>query len=82
MTGKTVEYTVLFSSIDDVTIAIVPEMPGCMSEGETVAEALENIRDALEACLEYLRDEGRDIPKPRSYAMTKVTVSLPDGIEV
>ena len=29
-----------------------PELPGCHSQGATVAEAMENIRDAIQDCLE------------------------------
>ncbi len=37
-----------------------PELPGCHSQGATVDEALENIRDAIEGYLElYGKPEGR-----------------------
>ncbi|MHC5718608.1 MAG: type II toxin-antitoxin system HicB family antitoxin [Nostoc sp.] len=35
----------------------VPSFPGCISEGETVEEALENIQEAIELYLEPLEDE-------------------------
>lgn len=35
----------------------VPSLPGCISEGETVDEALENIQEAIELYLEPLEDE-------------------------
>ncbi|MEH1872289.1 type II toxin-antitoxin system HicB family antitoxin [Nostoc sp.] len=35
----------------------VPSLPGCISEGETVEEALENIQEAIELYLEPLEDE-------------------------
>jgi predicted RNase H-like HicB family nuclease len=35
----------------------VPSLPGCLSEGETVEEALENIQEAIELYLEPLEDE-------------------------
>jgi len=41
--------------------ALVPALPGCVSEGETVEEALENVREAIELYLEPL-DEA-DIPR-------------------
>ena len=31
-----------------------PAIPGCVSQGKTIKEALENIRDAIEGCLEVL----------------------------
>lgn len=36
--------------------ALVPALPGCISEGETVREAMENIREAVELYLEPLED--------------------------
>lgn len=35
----------------------VPSLPGCISEGETVEEVLENIQEAIELYLEPLEDE-------------------------
>ncbi|MEH1802199.1 type II toxin-antitoxin system HicB family antitoxin [Nostoc sp.] len=35
----------------------VPSLPGCISEGETVEEALQNIQEAIELYLEPLEDE-------------------------
>lgn len=41
----------------------VPALPGCYSQGESVNEALWNVREAIALYLEVLRDEGRDAPK-------------------
>ena len=49
-------------------IATVPDLPGCMSDGETPAEAIENVMDAIEEWLGVARSLGREIPTPsRSY---------------
>lgn len=45
-------------------LATVPDLPGCMSDGETPEEALANIRDAIEAWIEAARDLGRRVPEP------------------
>ena len=37
----------------------VPELPGCVSEGETKNEALKNIREALELYLEELGSQAK-----------------------
>ena len=34
-----------------------PSLPGCVSQGRTMDEALENIKEAIVGCLESLRDE-------------------------
>ena len=41
----------------------VPALPGCYSQGETVDEALVNVREAIGLYLEALRDEGQVVPK-------------------
>lgn len=48
--------------------ATVPDLPGCMSDGETAEEAIANVQDAIEAWLEAARDMGRDIPPPSRVA--------------
>ena len=50
--------------------AIVPDLPGCMSDGDTPEEALGNIRDAIAAWIEAARDMGRPIPKPSRHLAT------------
>ena len=41
----------------------VPALPGCFSQGETLAELQTNIREAIALYLETLREEGRQ-PEP------------------
>ena len=41
---------------DGCWIAEVPSLPGCISQGSTHDEALENIQEAVKLCLEELRD--------------------------
>ena len=41
-----------------------PDIPGCMSDGETVEEAVANGREALRDCLDVFKETGRKIPKP------------------
>jgi antitoxin HicB len=49
-------------------LATVPDLPGCMSDGETPEEAVANIQDAILAWMEAARDLGHDIPKPSRRA--------------
>ena len=39
-------------------VAEVPVLPGCISQGKTVEEALVNIKEAAELCLESAEEEG------------------------
>ncbi len=45
-----------------------PDIPGCMSDGETVEEAIRNGREALRDCIDVFRESGRKIPKPNVEA--------------
>jgi predicted RNase H-like HicB family nuclease len=50
-------------------LATAPDLPGCMSDGETPEEALANIQDAIASWLDEARRLGREPPAPRSYAL-------------
>lgn len=41
-----------------------PDLPGCMSDGETIEEAIANGRDAFNACISAMVDMGRPVPPP------------------
>ena len=43
----------------------VPALPGCITEGDTLEEALDNARDAIQPCLEDLEACGEPIPEER-----------------
>lgn len=48
-------------------VAIVPDLPGCMSDGETPEEAVTNVRDAILTWIEAARDLGHPIPAPSRH---------------
>lgn len=61
--AKTFQYTVVFDRDEDgVIIATVPALQGCHSFGHTLAEAEENIAEAILCCLEGLQEIGEEIP--------------------
>lgn len=41
----------------------VPSLPGCISQGDTVEEALENIKEAIELYIEVLEEDGQPVPE-------------------
>jgi predicted RNase H-like HicB family nuclease len=47
---------------DGYIVAECPVIPGCISQGRTRDEALKNIREAIELCLENRADEGWELP--------------------
>ena len=48
--------------------AYSPDIPGCASKGITKEEVEKNMRAAIEFHLDGLREEGYQIPTPRTYA--------------
>ena len=42
--------------------AIVPALPGCITWGETVEHAMEMAKEAIEGCIEVLKEEGEPVP--------------------
>jgi len=47
---------------------VVPDLPGCFSAGDTLEEAFENAREAIDAHCELLAEDGQDIPSPQPLA--------------
>jgi antitoxin HicB len=45
-------------------LAEIPDLPGCIADGETVAEAMDNLKDALAAWTATARELDRQIPDP------------------
>ncbi|MBU1664932.1 MAG: type II toxin-antitoxin system HicB family antitoxin [Gammaproteobacteria bacterium] len=48
--------------------AYVPDLPGCVAVGESQAEVMELIHEAIEFHLEGIREEGLAVPQPHSYS--------------
>jgi predicted RNase H-like HicB family nuclease len=42
--------------------AIVPSLPGCVTQGNTVDETIERAREAIEGYIECLKEDGKKIP--------------------
>jgi predicted RNase H-like HicB family nuclease len=45
-------------------LATVPDLPGCMSDGETPEEALKNVQEAIASWIEAAKEWKQDVPKP------------------
>ena len=65
------QYTVVIESAEDGSLSVwVPDLPGCVSTGDTRDEALANIAEAIRGHVETLRSLGEPVPSPRSWAAT------------
>ncbi len=58
---------------DGWVVATCPLIPGCISQGRTREEALTNIREAIELCLETAADEAWDLPA--EYSVVDVEIA-------
>lgn len=53
----------------------VPQLPGCMTQGKTIEEALENAKDAIRGWIETERKFGRyEEPESSEVILAEVTV--------
>ena len=59
------EVIVYWSEEDQAYIAEVPELPGCMADGVTYEEALENVQVIISEWIETAESLGREIPVPK-----------------
>ncbi len=56
-------------------IVTCPSLLGCYGQGNTVEEALTNIREAIEPCLEDLQAQREEIPDPSGVLVGSVVVT-------
>ena len=59
------ELIIYWSDEDEAYLVEVPELPGCMADGDTYAEAVANAEDAMRAWIETARELGRAVPEPK-----------------
>ncbi len=59
---------------DGVFVAEVPVLPGCVSQGRTRTEAIENIKEAIAAYLESSKRRSEPIPPPASEEIVEVPI--------
>jgi predicted RNase H-like HicB family nuclease len=68
------KYRVLIEPDEDgLFVAQVPALPGCISQGQTRSEALENIREAIAGYLESLHDHGEPVPPAITEELVEVS---------
>ncbi|PAP78297.1 type II toxin-antitoxin system HicB family antitoxin [Rubrivirga marina] len=59
------EVIVYWSDEDEAYLAEVPELPGCMADGETYTEVMETVQVIMREWIETARELGREIPTPK-----------------
>lgn len=68
---------VLYPGEDGYIVAVAPSLPGCISQGSTEEEALANIQEAAELCLESMDEEGWSLPA--TYSLGHIELSETDA---
>ena len=59
------ELIIYWSKDDNSFVVEVPELPGCVADGQTYAEAVANAEEIIDEWIETARKLGRPIPEPR-----------------
>jgi predicted RNase H-like HicB family nuclease len=59
------ELIIYWSDEDQSFVVEVPELPGCMADGETYEQAVANAQQVIEEWIETARELGRPVPEPR-----------------
>ena len=59
---RTTRQVLLYPGEDGYIVAEVPSLPGCVSQGRSRDESLQNIRDAIEGYIEALEEDGLPVP--------------------
>ncbi len=59
------EVILYWSKEDNAFIAEVPELPGCMADGKTRQEAIENVEVIIKEWVEIALEDGEEIPVPK-----------------
>ena len=61
-------YPAIFHKNDDGSFTVTfPDLPGCITEGKTMGDAIKMVQSALTQWIEFLRDEKEDIPIASEY---------------
>jgi predicted RNase H-like HicB family nuclease len=63
------EIIIYWSNEDQVFIAEVPELPGCMAHDATHGAALENVNEAILLWIDTARGFGDPIPEPKGQRL-------------
>ncbi len=59
------EIIIFWSEEDQAFVADVPELPGCMSHGDSQETALKNAQDAIALWIDTAVEDGRAVPQPK-----------------
>lgn len=64
------KYLVIIEKTNTGYSAYVPDLPGCITVGDTKEEIEKNMQEAIQLHLEGMREDGLEIPNPSTEAVT------------
>jgi predicted RNase H-like HicB family nuclease len=64
-----VRQVILYPGENDYWVVECPSLPGCISQGKTKEEAVQNIREAIEGYVLALQEDGLPVPPERFDAV-------------
>lgn len=78
MKKKLKEFDVVFESGEDGYVAaFVPALPGCHTQGRTIAEAMRNVKEAIGLYLEVASESRAKRTKSKFMGIRRIGVPLP-----
>lgn len=63
------EMIIYWSDVDEAFLVEIPELPGCMADGETYQEAVQNAEVVIQEWIATAQSLGRSIPEPKGRFM-------------
>jgi predicted RNase H-like HicB family nuclease len=63
------EIIIYWSNEDNVWVAEVPELPGCLAHGDTEELALKNVKDAIQLWIDTAKEFGDPVPEPKGQRL-------------
>ena len=70
--GQTMRQAIIYPGEDSYWVAECPTLPGCISQGKTRQEAIQNIREAINAHIATLKEDGLPVPDERFELLSVV----------
>ena len=76
MKKQVLDFTVVIEQDEDsLYVATVPDIEGCYTQGKTIPEVLERVKEAIEVCLE---GDKEDIRPMKFIGLQRVQIDKPD----
>lgn len=73
LSKKILKYTVIFEPAEEGGYVVsVPALPGCVTEGDTLEEAMEMVKDAISGYIASLKKHGEPIPMESGPSLMSV----------